>query len=162
MQPAVDSFLKTVLQSGILNAERLKAACRTIPRESRDDADAVAEHFVKSGILSRYQATKLLAGQAMGLVLGPYQVVAPIGRGGMGAVYLARDTRIMERAPDGAPEPHDHDQENVSHSEGKEHLVALKILPPQRARTEERMLRAISTRNGSVSASSPPQHRSHI
>src|SRR5262249_42538721 len=56
-----------------------------------------------------------LKGAALGLILGPYQVLAPIGRGGMGTVYMARDSR----------------------SGG---LVALKVLPPDRARAEGRML----------------------
>src|SRR5207245_7697769 len=63
----------------------------------------------------RFQAYKLLQGAALGLRLGPYHVQAPIGRGGMGAVYLARDTRSGQH-------------------------VALKILPPKRARQQDRYL----------------------
>jgi serine/threonine protein kinase len=49
------------------------------------------------------------------LVLGPFQILAPIAKGGMGTVYLARDSR-------------------------SDHLLALKILPPRRAREEKRLL----------------------
>ena len=31
---------------------------------------------------------------ARGSRLGPYEIVAPIGEGGMGEVYKARDTRL--------------------------------------------------------------------
>ena len=33
-------------------------------------------------------------GVSAGTRLGPYEVVAPIGAGGMGEVYLSRDTRL--------------------------------------------------------------------
>jgi serine/threonine protein kinase len=114
-QPTVERLLKTVLRSGLLDREQLQAALRTMAAERRDDPDAVAEHLVKTGKLSRFQARKLLKGTAVGLVLGPFQILAPIGKGGMGTVYLARDSR-------------------------SDQLLALKVLPPRKAREEARML----------------------
>src|SRR4051812_49245151 len=112
---AVDEFLKTVIRSGLLDREQLQAALRGVPREQRDNSQALADHLVQAGKLTRFQARKLLQGTALGLVLGPFQVLAPIGKGGMGTVYLARDRR-------------------------SEQLVALKVLPPRKAREEERLL----------------------
>jgi serine/threonine protein kinase len=115
MEPAVDVFLKSVVKSGVLEADDVKAAYQGIPREQRADPGTVADHFVRHGKLTRFQAKKLLGGAATGLVLGPFQILAPIGRGGMGAVFLARDRRQKK-------------------------LVALKILPPKKAKREERLL----------------------
>jgi serine/threonine protein kinase len=112
---ALDSFLKTVMRSGLLNREQLQEALRGLPRDQHDDAQAVADFLVRAGKLSRFQAKKLLQGKSVGLVLGQFQVLAPLGRGGMSTVYLARDSR-------------------------RHCLVALKILPPKRAREEERIL----------------------
>ncbi|HEV8129574.1 MAG TPA: serine/threonine-protein kinase, partial [Candidatus Eisenbacteria bacterium] len=53
---------------------------------------------------------------ATGLKLGPYEIVAPIGAGGMGEVYRARDSRL-----------------------GRD--VAVKVLPPAFARDTERLQR---------------------
>src|SRR2546427_8779983 len=53
---------------------------------------------------------------ATGTHLGPYEILAPLGAGGMGEVYRARDTRL-----------------------GRE--VAVKILPEVFARDAERMRR---------------------
>ncbi len=113
--PSVDDFLKTVLRSGLLDREQLQTALRTVPTEVRKDPRAVAEHLIKTGKLSRFQARKLLEGTAVGLKLGPFQVLAPIGRGGMSTVYLARDSR-------------------------GDMLLALKVLSPRRAREEKRVL----------------------
>lgn len=113
--PAVDGFLKTIMRSGLLSREQLQESLRALPQQQRDHSEAVAEHLIRNGQLSRFQARKLLQGAARGLVLGPFQVLAPIGRGGMGTVYLARDQR-------------------------SDLLLALKILPPRRSREEPRVL----------------------
>ena len=42
---------------------------------------------------SRFQAGKLLQGVTKGMVLGAYHLLSPIGKGGIGAIFLARDTR---------------------------------------------------------------------
>jgi serine/threonine protein kinase len=112
-QATIESFVQAALRSRLLNRDELQSALRDLPPDLRSDPHVFADHLVRVGKLSRFQAGKLLKGTALGLVLGPFEVVAPIGRGGMGAVYLARDTRSRE-------------------------LVALKVLPPKRARREER------------------------
>jgi serine/threonine protein kinase len=115
MEQAVDSFLKTVMRSGLLTREQLQGSLRDLSQAERGDPEALAARLINAGQLSRYQASKLLKGTARGLVLGPFQVLSPIGRGGMGTVYLARDTRNGQ-------------------------MLALKVLPPKRARAEERLL----------------------
>jgi hypothetical protein len=112
---AVDDFLKTVLRSCLLDREQLQETLRTVARDQRDNPEVVAGHLVKTGKLTRFQARKLLQGTHVGLILGPFQVLAPVGKGGMGTVYLARDQRSQQ-------------------------LVALKVLSPKRAREEERVL----------------------
>jgi len=65
---------------------------------------------------------------ASGIKLGPYEIVAALGAGGMGEVYRARDTRL-------------------------DHTLAIKILPVQLSsdlthkQRFEREARTISTRN---------------
>ena len=51
-----------------------------------------------------------------GTRLGPYKIISPIGRGGMGEVYRARDTKL-------------------------ERDVAIKVLPDELATDEERVAR---------------------
>jgi serine/threonine protein kinase len=113
--PTVEGFLKTVLKSGLLDRRQLQEALSDVPKEKRNDPHALADHLVRKGKLSRFQASKLLRGSGKGLLLGHYQVLAPIGRGGMSTVYLARDERSGE-------------------------LVALKVLTPSRWRNRERLL----------------------
>ncbi len=113
--PTVEGFLKTVLKSRLLDREQLQEALRDVPKSQRDDARALADHLIRKGKLSRFQAVKLLNGHGRGLLLEHYQVLAPIGRGGMSTVYLARDDRSGE-------------------------LVALKMLTPNRWRNRERLL----------------------
>lgn len=113
--PTIEEFLKTVVRSGLLDRDQLLSALQTVPSEHEHDALAVADHLVRTGKLSRFQSRKLLAGVSKGLLFGPYQILSLIGKGGMGKVFLARDSR------DGV-------------------LRALKVLPPKMARSKERLL----------------------
>ena len=66
--------------------------------------------------------------------LGPYVIVAPLGAGGMGEVYRARDTRL-----------------------GRE--VAVKVLPEPFASNPDRLARF--EREARASRALPPEHPRH-
>jgi serine/threonine protein kinase len=113
--PSAEDFLRNVLRSRLVLRDELQAALRSVPRELRDDARALADHLMRAGKLTRFQASKLLKGVSAGLIFGPFRVLTPLGKGGMGTVFLVRDTRSNQ-------------------------LAALKVLLPKVARAEERML----------------------
>jgi eukaryotic-like serine/threonine-protein kinase len=110
------TFADALARSGLLTPEYAARLCNT----GSPPADVAAE-LVESGDLTEFQAAKLLRGQWHGLVLERYAILAPLGRGGMGIVYLAREL--------GPPE-----------TKFTRPLVALKILPPRKADTEPRTM----------------------
>lgn len=124
---SLDTFVNLATKSRVVDpavVARLMARARPGSSGTRTPppltARGLAEALVKSGDLTRFQAEKLLRGLWQGLAVGPYRILAPLGRGGMGTVYLARDSRLAEEL-------------------GDDVLVALKVLPPRIA-SEERML----------------------
>src|SRR5437667_12450381 len=85
----LDRFLQSLLRSGLFQRDQLISLLRTIPKEIRQSAPLLAEYLIERDYLTHFQAKKLLKGTWYGLVLGRYRVLAPLGRGATGAVYLA-------------------------------------------------------------------------
>jgi serine/threonine protein kinase len=130
-----DAFVATVVRSRLLTKARIQTVLRGPPPRS---ARAAADRLVNTGDLTHYQAEKLLQGLWQGLVLGAYHVLAPLGKGGMGTVYLGRDTRIAPRSETASGAERGVGRDNSDDPAAA--LAALKILPPKRARAEEKTL----------------------
>ena len=116
--PLPSSFLEFAANSKLIEAAELEKLRARMPTAT---ARELADELVRTGDLTQYQARKLLHGHWERLAIGPYRLLAPLGRGGMGTVYLARDVRLSEEL-------------------GDDVLLALKILPPSAARDEPRLV----------------------
>ncbi len=122
--PAADPlrpFLDAVIRSRIMDRESFMRFYATAGDRATASVEHFAEFLVDGGHLTGFQSGKLRSGHWQGLVIGGYSLLYPIGRGGMGIVYLARRNTPIA----GGTEPG---------------LVALKLLAPKRARDEPRTL----------------------
>src|SRR5262245_65670580 len=117
----LDRFVRALRRSGLLTSARIDHLIDAAPKGVADDPDQLGEFLVNREAVTHFQVAKLKQGTWQGLVLGPYHILSPLGKGGMGTVYLGRDTRITDDDPTAA-------------------LAALKILPPKRAREEAKTL----------------------
>ncbi len=95
--PRASVFWQSAVRSGLLDAPKLEACLEAVPPEKRTP-DAIdrrmARQAVNSGLLTLWQAQQLLAGRYQGLRIDRYELQELIGQGGMGRVYLARDSRL--------------------------------------------------------------------
>jgi serine/threonine-protein kinase len=60
-----------------------------LKKQPTAEPPALAQFLVNQGVLSQFQAERLLQGKTQGLVLGPYTLVDALGSGSMGTVYKA-------------------------------------------------------------------------
>jgi serine/threonine-protein kinase len=111
LDPRATRFWLAAQQSGLMDVQGLNACWEAIPTEKREVLEhldrRLARQSVQQSFLTLWQAQQLLAGRTSGFRVDRYLLLDLIGHGGMGRVYLARDTRLNR-------------------------LVALKILAPER------------------------------
>jgi eukaryotic-like serine/threonine-protein kinase len=109
----LDDFVESLVSSGLVPRDDLDRALSSLDGEPADDASLrLARLLVQRGLLTTYQARKLLSGATRGFFLGGHRILRPLGEGGMGKVFLAVNERTFEK-------------------------VAIKVLPPRRIQEEE-------------------------
>jgi len=111
------SFVRRALGAGLVEIDDLKKVVVSLLAESDEFSPRrLADGLVGAGFLTRWQSSKLLAGRSRGFYLGSYRLLRPLGKGGMGVVYLG-EHHVMKR------------------------VMALKILPPEASADKRRIER---------------------
>ena len=113
----LEDFVEHVIRTGLVSSREVAEARASLkPAGGPESTILLAQALIDRGLLTSYQARKILAGATRGFILDGYRLLRPLGKGGMGQVFLAE-------APGGG---------------GR---VAVKVLPPRKAIEEENALK---------------------
>ena len=87
---ACEWFVWDLRRSGLIDRGQLdQIVSEFLKRNPRAEAPALAEYMIQQGLITPFQAERVLAQKSQGLVLGPYVLLDTIGQGSMGQVYKA-------------------------------------------------------------------------
>ena len=89
---AVETFWAQLAESGLLPARQVKSVARELAQEGVNSDAVAAKQLVRRGLLTRYQAERLLEGRSRGFFFDEYKLLDLLGIGGMGWVYRAENT----------------------------------------------------------------------
>ena len=109
----VAELIELIQKSGVTDAPRLAAyvdrlrGSDSLPAEPK----TLADHLIRDGLLTRFQAEQILLGKWKRFTIGNYKVLERLGLGGMGQVYLCEHTTMRTK-------------------------VAVKVLPTAKAKDE--------------------------
>jgi serine/threonine protein kinase len=100
-KPNSKTFIDLLQRSALLKDDQLAkalAACKAKhDGKLPDDVEAVADHFVSAGLITKWHCEKLLDGKYKGFFLDKYKLLGHLGTGGMSSVYLAEHTLMHQR-----------------------------------------------------------------
>ncbi len=87
---ACEWFVYELRRSNLIDRGQLdQLVGEFLKRTSLAEPAALAQHLISQGVLTPFQAERVLANKAAGLVFGPYVLTDALGSGSMGTVYKA-------------------------------------------------------------------------
>ena len=95
MSSSLGEFTRTLIGCGLMTAEEVQAFVDRLPESERpNDGQQLAQALFRRKRLTKFQAQAVYQGKTRGLVMGNYEVLDRLGKGGMGEVYRARHRRM--------------------------------------------------------------------
>jgi serine/threonine protein kinase len=87
------NLVDALRQYRLLESGQLEEVVRLL-QPALAEPKTLAAELVQRGWLTSYQANELLQGRGKDLLLGSYLLLEPLGEGGMGQVFTARNWKI--------------------------------------------------------------------
>src|SRR5437868_1259819 len=88
---ACEWFVWDLRRSNLLDRGQLdQIVGEFLEKNPRAEPPALAEFLIGQGILTQFQAERLLQGKTQGFILGPFALKDALGTGSMGTVYKAQ------------------------------------------------------------------------
>lgn len=107
-------FLALIRRSGLCDERQLdEFLSRPTVMMVSDNPQHLAAALIRGGLLTVFQAKQLLAGRARGFHLGPFVIKDQLGKGGMGAVFLAVHTALNRKVALKVLQPNDSAQHSA-------------------------------------------------
>jgi serine/threonine-protein kinase len=90
LQVTTESFLDHLRRSGLLTVDQVADAHDVVIREQLD-SKVLAYRLIREGLLTQFQAWRILQGRWRHLLIDNYRVLDNLGVGGMACLYLAEE-----------------------------------------------------------------------